>query len=674
VAQNYGSRNRDCRIAEERLVIPGEGLLSGIITPIFGSLKMGVFVFEGAMIVDSIKTKIRKKALILFWWHQSVRHAAVWDEANFVHQFVPAICSRGFRQPLFISIIVAACMLAHTVTAHAFGSTQCAASRKGSDLGCTAGDVSITGIVIAPGGPTSCIGGSTFPVDLDITVNFAVPDRWDIGIFLTNDGKDPLLLPANGGSAACSVGILPTTSPFANLDSNGGTDTCGDGSKSSVGGGTGSAVVRMSGVPVSCQAINMSGGKLYIPFVVSWDNQASPSGATCTSIADPVPNTVSKCNSPKTTVAAEVAYGTVNTVVLPTISKTNGITLITPGAATTYTVVISNTTGVSLSNAVFKDPAAANLTVSSVSCTAAGGATCPATTVAAMQGAGITIPAMPVNSSVTFTINATLAATPAPPGTGTVTNTASVTVSGQTNSASDTDTIRATITANNSLAPTSDDGTFNLLVGATTVAAAVGNGGTGSISVTPGIPVTVSETAAGVTNPAYYDTTYSCTGGISGSGTSVSITPADGQVISCTFTNTRKLPLLTVLKSASPFPNVNPGQVVTYTIQIINTGTGGATSVVAADNLSPYAYWGINSYGAGVAFQLTNGVPVPGLTLGTPAYSSDNGTTWSYTPVSGGGGAPVGYDGNVTNWRIPLSGTMNPNGANLFISYKVLVK
>lgn len=344
------------------------------------------------------------------------------------------------RYLMFVSGVAVACLLSYTITVHAFGTQQCAASRFASNLNCTANDVSITGIAIAPGGPTFCIGGSIIVVDLDVTVNSGVPNRWDIGIFLANDGKNPKLTPANGGSNVCSVGILPTTDPpFRNLDPGpwgGILDTCGD-VNGSMNGNTGRGVLRMTGVPVSCQAISLSGGKLYIPFVVSWDTQSSPSGGTCTSIADPVPATKAKCNSPDTTVATEVAYGTLNLVALPAITNTDGITTITTGATTTYTVVITNTTGVALSNAVFTDPAVANLTANSVTCAAGGGATCPATTVAAMQGAGITIPSMPINSSVTFTINATLNAT----AVGTLTNTANVTVSGQTNSASDTDTI-----------------------------------------------------------------------------------------------------------------------------------------------------------------------------------------------------------------------------------------
>ena len=109
------------------------------------------------------------------------------------------------------------------------------------------------------------------------------------------------------------------------------------------------------------------------------------------------------------------------------------------------------------------------------------------------------------------------------------------------------------------------------------------------------------------------------------------------------------------------------GDIITYTETITNTGTGTATSVVVTDYLSPYVQLGRNSYGAGVAFQFVNGTPASGLTLGTPVYSNNGGSTWTYVPSGT-------YDGNVTNWQIPMSGTMNANGANFTINYKVRVK
>jgi uncharacterized repeat protein (TIGR01451 family) len=161
----------------------------------------------------------------------------------------------------------------------------------------------------------------------------------------------------------------------------------------------------------------------------------------------------------------------------------------------------------------------------------------------------------------------------------------------------------------------------------------------------------------------------------------ISVTATEGTETTLAVTNTAYAtmqvvippPALTVLKSANK-ASVVPGDIITYTEIITNTGTGKATGVVVTDFLSPYVQWWLNSYGAGVAFQFVDGTPASGLTLGTPVYSNNNGSTWVYTPVSGGGGAPAGYDGNVTDWSIPMSGTMNANGANFTINYEVRVK
>lgn len=315
--------------------------------------------------------------------------------------------------------------------AHAFPTNMCAAERFGSDLGCTANDVSISSIAVAPGSPTSCEGGRPVTLDLDVTINVAAPDRWDVGIFLSNDGKDGQLLVANGGATSCTVSTLPfTPAPFTNLDNDG----CGDIAQPPA-----SGVLRITGATMLCSGSGSTSGNLVVPFVVTWDNQKTPPGGVCSTNADPVPNTKSKCNAP-------LVPQTVAVVVVPSITKSDGITVITPGVATTYTVTITNNTGVNFATgtgnaAVFTDPAVANLTVNSVACTTAtGGATCPAgPTVAALQGAGLTIPSLPNGGSLTFTLTAAVnGGTPA----GTViTNTARVTVNGQSNSAGDANTV-----------------------------------------------------------------------------------------------------------------------------------------------------------------------------------------------------------------------------------------
>ena len=332
-------------------------------------------------------------------------------------------CVTKRMAPVFRLCLAAIAAAALTGHAWGFGVNQCAAERFGSDLVCTANDVGISNVAVASGSVPSCVGGESVMLDLDVTVTTGGPARWDVGIFISQDGNDGQPLPANGGAATCNVATLPfTPTPFRNLDGDG----CGD-----IQSPPGSGVLRMTGAVLLCKAFSGTAGKLGVAYVVSWDNQSSPSGGTCSSNADPVPNTKSKCN-------ASTAPQPVEVVVLPAITKSDGRTSITPGVPTTYTIAITNTTGVALSGAVFSDPAVTNLNVSSVTCTAVGGATCPSGfTVAQMQGSGITIPSMPVGSVVTFNITATVGGN----ASGSITNTARVTVLGQSNTASDTNTL-----------------------------------------------------------------------------------------------------------------------------------------------------------------------------------------------------------------------------------------
>lgn len=338
---------------------------------------------------------------------------------------------KRFIKTTLISISLAlTTSLLLTAAAWAFPVNQCSADRFGSDMGCTANDVSISAISAAAGSPLSCVGGQSLILDMDVTINAANAKRYDIGVFLSNDGKSTRLTSANGGASTCSVSMIPQTPlPFANLDS----DVCGDID------GPGSGIFRMSSVTVLCSAAGSTSGNLTIPFMVTWSANA---GGVCSSNADPLATAQSKCNAP-------TVYQTVAVVVTPAITNTDGITTIKPGPGpgntTTYTVVITNNAGITFSSvngnaAVFKDPAVANLTVTGVTCIASGGASCPGSvTVAGMQGAGLTIPTLPDGGSVTFSINASVN-NGVPVGT-LITNTASVTVNGQSNSASDTDTV-----------------------------------------------------------------------------------------------------------------------------------------------------------------------------------------------------------------------------------------
>jgi uncharacterized repeat protein (TIGR01451 family) len=80
------------------------------------------------------------------------------------------------------------------------------------------------------------------------------------------------------------------------------------------------------------------------------------------------------------------------------ITKTNGTTTVAAGSTTAYTITIANFGSFPAASATFKDPVAAGLSCTTVTCTQFGTAVCPApaaTTIALMQGAGIDIPSLP---------------------------------------------------------------------------------------------------------------------------------------------------------------------------------------------------------------------------------------------------------------------------------------
>jgi uncharacterized repeat protein (TIGR01451 family) len=119
-------------------------------------------------------------------------------------------------------------------------------------------------------------------------------------------------------------------------------------------------------------------------------------------------------------------------------------------------------------------------------------------------------------------------------------------------------------------------------------------------------------------------------------------------------------------------PKAIPGATMLYDIIVTNQGIGTAANVTVSDAIpanTALRVADIGVPGSGpVAF--INGATVSGLSytfsgLGNGSdnleFSSDNGATWTYTPVPDGNGV----DTAVTNIRVPLTGTLNAAaGAN----------
>lgn len=189
----------------------------------------------------------------------------------------------------------------------------------------------------------------------------------------------------------------------------------------------------------------------------------------------------------------------------------------------------------------------------------------------------------------------------------------------------------------------------------------------GAVQLAAGAMTEVDDTGAATSTWEYAYTVP--TAGLTGNWT-VRVTANEGA--EGTISDFRQLnmpvtrPVLTMVKSRD-VATAAPGTTVTYTLLVTNTGAGDATAVTLTDTPSRFLGWRLAS------FVFTDGSPASTLTLGTPAYSNNNGTTWVYAPASGAGGAPAGYDNDVTNWRIIMNGTMPP-GSSFTLRYQMRIK
>ena len=126
---------------------------------------------------------------------------------------------------------------------------------------------------------------------------------------------------------------------------------------------------------------------------------------------------------------------------------------------------------------------------------------------------------------------------------------------------------------------------------------------------------------------------------------------------------------ITITAIPAPVPNVSlqksvtpnsaaqlvPGADLTYTVAFSNTGTAAASSLVITDPIPANTDFKVAS--------VTNNLGTTGLTV-TVAYSNNGGSTWTYVPVSGGGGAGAGYDRSVTNIRWTFAGNLSQTAPN----------
>lgn len=508
------------------------------------------------------------------------------------------------------------------------------------------GTLSNTATIAAPAGVTDPVPGNNSATDSDTIV----APQADLAITKT-DGTTSVtaggtviytIVASNAGPAAVGGATVADTLP-AGLSNA--TWTCApSGGATCAASGTGS-IVDVVSLPVGGTATYTLSATLAANATGSLSNTATiaaPSG-----VVDPNP-------------ANNQATDT-NTIVVPVqtanlgITKTDGLTTVSPGQRVTYTVVVSNAGPNAANGATVADVLPAALSGATWTCVAAGGATC---TSAGSGNLADTV-TVPVGGTATYTISATLAAT----ATGTLANTATVTppagvldpVPGN-NTATDNDTVVplqanllitktdgvVSVTTGQALTYTIvvanagpnaaigakvDDTLPAALTGATWTCAGVGGGtctaaGTGSIHDTVNLPVnatltytlkaTVAANAAGalvntamvgvppgMVDPTPANNTATDTDAIGGAAADVTITKTDG------------------------LTTVTPGQKVTYTI--------------VAGNAGPQA--------------------VTGATISDPLPAALGGATWTCVVAGGATCTPAGSGGLQDTVNLPVGGT-----------------
>jgi hypothetical protein len=112
---------------------------------------------------------------------------------------------------------------------------------------------------------------------------------------------------------------------------------------------------------------------------------------------------------------------------------------------------------------------------------------------------------------------------------------------------------------------------------------------------------------------------------------------------------------MTLAEAVSPSGTQPPGTDLAYITTFTNTGTIAAQSVVITSPVPGNTDFKLGSE--------THNLGTTGLSVAV-AYSSDGGSTWTYTPVSGAGGAPAGYDRVVTHVRWTFTGNLSQTAPN----------
>lgn len=490
---------------------------------------------------------------------------------------------------LFLGLVPAPAFAQVTTTA--VQDLSCLGTRANSDLGCGAGDLTATATLTAAADTSLfCQAGQSFTFDADVTVNKQAGNtRYDIGFFTGQTGNAPDL---NNATQKCSVATFPFIAPFSNQETLVVGDVCGD-----VNGSLNNAVQTVKNIKVTCNAATTTSNDLSVPFALSWRQN---SNFTCTGPGDPLDpqpgdvftDTGPKCSKGSALVkvsAINLQVGGYVDVVKQTVpdgdAQTFSYTATGPsGALVGYRVLDANgaPTGLVITNnsnsvtftlgdastaagpgvRVFMSVVATNRTLSIIEAATTHWQGTANISCAAVTGS----PTLTTNNSsrqIQASLNTTNSAAAC-----SITNTKRARISLVENVAGrlfPADQFALTVTGAGASTLTDSAGTVvaSSLVGVTTTGAGTGaytNATNPNFRATAGQQLILTHAMAGgsTSTAASYVTKLTCTNAFTGPGATgglpgsletfaYAITPAPGDDITCTYTNTPKA-LLTLAK------------------------------------------------------------------------------------------------------------------------------
>lgn len=572
--------------------------------------------------------------------------------------------SRGEIGDLFRTVVLLLLLLASSssvwaLTTSALKDQTCVGYRSGNTT-CTAGEFTVSPVFsAAPGTPPFCIAGEAFNFQVELGLSGSNTDRMDIGFFVGQQGNDPRdQTPGNN----CSVATFPTSPlPWLDVDGPGGSnaqpsDTCGD----FLGGGVQTTTINE--IKVVC-AGDTATGELTIPYVLTyWQNN----GNVCTGPANVQNGSPSKCNAGTSKVSGVVAvrvgaYVEVTKATLPAGNTTQPFTYTATGPAgskvvalvgTTYTPALisaaTNTATVSITGGqtvrFYIDATTSNKTLTITEAAAPG-----------WESSADTISCSPVKGSPAITTN---------PATRTITAT-NLTIANSAATCTFTNKQSSRITLTEIIGgrvDSADQFTVNASGGGslagTPSATTAGTGTTASTTFysSPAAALTLATSkAAGSAPLADYDTRLMCTNAYTSTGatpnsslpnnlstTSVSITPAAGDDITCIYTSTPK-PRISLQKIISTSGNGRVADTDQFTLAI--TGAASVTTTGAGSSVTSNPAALITA--AGDAITLTEtAAGTADLNNYTTAYACTNtgtggtaiipgiGASFSFTPAN----------------------------------------